>query len=383
MLLDYSSLLAAIGFSGAGLVLALLGSWFSARSDGFLLTWSIGAALIVAHAFAYRIYVARADALVGSIAFGLFIAGVATIYCAGRQFRLRRVRPVPTIGFGLTAVLAVVLPMSLGLSGLAFILENLAAAAFLLATAWEYWLARREARIPLLALSTLYATVAASFALCALVLIGDGELVLAGAPSNWAEELNLVVSLAGFVGIGAVSLALNHWRAAGLHQHDALTDALTGLLNRRALFDAFGTRPVPKGTALVLFDLDHFKTINDEHGHATGDEVLTRFAAVLAAGARRADRAARIGGEEFVLVLPATPQDGAVRVADRIRAQFAELAIVTESGIIQATVSAGIAFANEDRQSLDALLGIADKALYAAKREGRNRIALPGLRLAS
>jgi diguanylate cyclase (GGDEF)-like protein len=107
-------------------------------------------------------------------------------------------------------------------------------------------------------------------------------------------------------GIGALSLALNQGRLARHHRRDALTDPLTGLLNRRALFDMHGNVPVGAFTAVVVFDLDNFKAINDEFGHAAGDEVLRVFAAELAGNLRQTDVAARMGGEEFALVLKRT-----------------------------------------------------------------------------
>ncbi|WP_292252899.1 GGDEF domain-containing protein, partial [Mesorhizobium sp.] len=220
----------------------------------------------------------------------------------------------------------------------------------------------------------LYSLTAASFVLCAAVLAWDGKLVLGHAPSNWAEDLSLVIVIASMTGIGALSLALNQGRLARHHQREAQTDALTGLLNRRALFDLHGKTPVNAFTAVVVFDLDGFKAINDQFGHAAGDEVLRVFAEVLCADLRPNDSVARMGGEEFAMVLRRILTEVAGATAERVRAAFAVRTVETETGPLCCTVSAGFAFGSTDGMSFDKVLSAADKALYAAKRAGRNRV---------
>jgi diguanylate cyclase (GGDEF)-like protein len=183
-------------------------------------------------------------------------------------------------------------------------------------------------------------------------------------------------------GIGALSLALNQGRLARHHHRNALTDPLTGLLNRRALFDLHGDAPVGAFTAVVVFDLDSFKAINDEFGHAAGDEVLRMFARDLAGNLRPADVAARMGGEEFALVLKRTLPETVEATAEAIRAVFAAHRIETEMGSLMCTVSAGYAFGTKEGLSFDKVLSAADKALYAAKRGGRNRVTASAFRRA-
>jgi diguanylate cyclase (GGDEF)-like protein len=216
-----------------------------------------------------------------------------------------------------------------------------------------------------------------------MALAWDGKLVLGHAPSNWAEDLSLVVVIASMTGIGALSLALNQGRLARHHRLDALTDPLTGLLNRRALFDLNGGAPIGAFTAVVVFDLDRFKAINDEFGHATGDQVLKVFAEELVENLRPTDVAARMGGEEFALVLKRTLPETVEFIAERIRTAFAARVIATETRPLTCTVSAGYAFGSKDGISFDKVLSAADKALYAAKRGGRNRVAASTFRRAS
>lgn len=161
----------------------------------------------------------------------------------------------------------------------------------------------------------------------------------------------------------------------------ALSDPLTGLANRRA-FDRELARMLASGEAgqragcLALFDLDHFKAINDRFGHGTGDRVLRAFAQVLRSRAGGSDLPARIGGEEFALLLPGTTRPEARALCERIRTGFA--AAVTELGDdpdLGATTSAGLACLISG-SSPEAVLTAADTALYRAKHDGRNRVAV-------
>jgi diguanylate cyclase (GGDEF)-like protein len=126
--------------------------------------------------------------------------------------------------------------------------------------------------------------------------------------------------------------------------------------------------------AIALIDLDWFKRINDAYGHPTGDEVLRTFAITVFANIRNIDRFGRYGGEEFLLMLPDTPGDAAARILDRLRAITADLDWSAFSPGLQVTISAGVATLRPDERP-DSFLARADKALYAAKARGRNRIA--------
>jgi diguanylate cyclase (GGDEF)-like protein len=155
-------------------------------------------------------------------------------------------------------------------------------------------------------------------------------------------------------------------------------DELTGSLNRRSVMrtlDSEISRAHRNKAAcsIALIDLDWFKRINDTHGHPTGDEVLRTFAITVFANIRSFDRFGRFGGEEFLLVLPDTPQDTAATILDRLRAIIADLDWSAFSPGMRVTVSAGVT-ALRPEESPDALLARADRALYEAKAGGRNRI---------
>ncbi|MDC9808552.1 MULTISPECIES: GGDEF domain-containing protein [Rhizobium] len=378
MTLDYNSLLLALGVSTACLAVTLMGSWIVRRAETVLLTATVGLVLVVSGIFVYSAYVNRPETWLGVANFVLFHAGFATIWGAGRQFLTGRPSVPAIVIRALAAMVFSVVPMLSGYDGLAFIADNIAIALLLFATARQYWLARAEAPAPLLGITALYTLTAISFVLCAAVLISDGKLVLGKAPSNWAEDLSLAVCIAGMTGIGALSLALHQWRLAARHRLEAITDPLTGLLNRRALFDEYGTRPMGATTAVIVFDIDHFKSVNDRFGHAAGDRVLKVFAGELAAHCRSGDIAARLGGEEFALVLKEIMPGRAELTAERIRRAFEAREIHIDDEVLTCTVSVGVASGRSKPQDFDAMLSAADKALYTAKRAGRNRVELAG-----
>ena len=158
-------------------------------------------------------------------------------------------------------------------------------------------------------------------------------------------------------------------------------DHLTGVANRRAFFEAaelelHRNRRRPRPTALILFDADHFKRINDRHGHPAGDAVLRHLGQLLAATFRQVDVVARVGGEEFAVLLPSSTLDGALAVGERLRQLVAARPLLVDGMAIDITVSAGIAASDgvDENLHLDALMKRADQALYAAKAAGRNRI---------
>ena len=166
----------------------------------------------------------------------------------------------------------------------------------------------------------------------------------------------------------------------------ATTDFLTGLPNRREfmrrLEDEHGRvqRDVEACATVLLLDVDHFKRINDEHGHAAGDAVLRQLAALMRDGQRKIDMLGRIGGEEFAVLLPGTGLDAAAVFAERLRLRVAGTAMTLDDGqaTVSVTVSIGIAAMGRTDGGGDAALRRADQALYRAKRGGRNRVELLG-----
>jgi two-component system cell cycle response regulator len=158
----------------------------------------------------------------------------------------------------------------------------------------------------------------------------------------------------------------------------ALTDPLTGLYNRRYLMrhlNGLLTTSPPAALAVLMVDIDHFKAINDRHGHGVGDRTLQRVAESLRARTRAFDTLARVGGEEFVLVMPGAGLAEALVAAERLRADIERLPLeASPRGSCAVTISIGVAASQGQAVAAQALLDQADGALYAAKRSGRNRV---------
>ena len=160
-----------------------------------------------------------------------------------------------------------------------------------------------------------------------------------------------------------------------------MCDHLTGLANRRSFFEAAELevgrwQRSPRPLSMLMVDADHFKRVNDTHGHPAGDAVLRHLAGVLAATFRQVDVVARIGGEEFAVLLPSTDLQGAAAVAERLRqAVAAQPAAAGGELLLPITVSIGVSTMSEAVAGLDALMKQADDALYAAKRNGRNQVS--------
>jgi diguanylate cyclase (GGDEF)-like protein len=169
---------------------------------------------------------------------------------------------------------------------------------------------------------------------------------------------------------------------AGDLERLANSDPLTGLGNRRRFMEVLALEVeradrYGRQLSLVLLDLDRFKKVNDTWGHAAGDEVLKDAARVLRSVCREIDLPARLGGEELVLLLPETDGDGARIVAERVRERIQQARHDTPDGrTFEVTASMGVASFGHGASTADALLRLADEALYAAKRGGRNRVVV-------
>ena len=197
-------------------------------------------------------------------------------------------------------------------------------------------------------------------------------------PNNaWVFYAGLLPTL--FTGIGLFTLLGFTLDAITDSVELARTDGLTGLLNRRAFDSELGIAAAraeryQRDLSLVLIDIDHFKALNDTFGHPAGDAVLRIVARTLVANARRVDVAARIGGEEFAIILADTPSAAALRLAERAREAISAAGVER----ISFTASLGVASLGADARTPAALLKAADTALYVAKQAGRNRVRFAG-----
>ena len=207
------------------------------------------------------------------------------------------------------------------------------------------------------------------------------EWLPASFSAGWVAVFALETTLYA-VGTAIIVLLMVKDHHVHVYRNAASTDYLTGLLNRRAFLEnalnlcaVQAKRDEP--LTLLVFDLDHFKSINDRFGHAVGDDVLKLFAQVASSSMRATDIIARLGGEEFAAIVPASA-DIAAMIANRLRVAFEAAGLTVGGHSIGATVSIGAATELPPVTDIDALIARADGALYQAKREGRNRLCAAG-----
>jgi diguanylate cyclase (GGDEF)-like protein len=187
-----------------------------------------------------------------------------------------------------------------------------------------------------------------------------------------------LLTLLYVVGTAFIVVVMAKEHTALVHKTAAMTDHLTGLFNRRGFFEAAEKlvetqRKQGQSVTVMMFDLDHFKSINDRFGHAVGDEALQAFAATASSNMRLHDIVGRLGGEEFAAILPGGSET-ALTVGERVRAAFEASGVEIAGHAMNATVSIGVTESLADVAHIQSMLARADRALYAAKAKGRNRV---------
>lgn len=191
-----------------------------------------------------------------------------------------------------------------------------------------------------------------------------------------AGELRLLDAITGQIGVAVENAQLYEQTA-----EFAFTDSLTGLHNRRYLVDQLereSARVVRSGRALalIMMDLDGLKEANDRFGHHVGDAFIIQLGRIIKSSTRASDVIARWGGDEFVLLAPESCRDRALRIGERIRSRLERYRMDVSGEKVGVSVSIGVASYPQDTADANALLGLADEAMYAAKREGKNRVCV-------
>ena len=364
--------------------LVLLFTWLKQRNAPLVGWWGLIMALQAA-----GIVVCASGALANAAVFvaaglGVMLLSDSLKWSAARDFVGH---PTPA-AWALAGPLVFLVPAYSGLLGgllHQFILFSILTAFVNLGAAFELARAKDERLIS--HWPAVVALVATAFA--ALLVVPLSTRVPFDSPSEaflsgWFSTITLVMVIVR-IALAFVILALAKHRQEMEQRLYALTDTLTGLPNRRALYDKLDgleRSRVLQATpiSVLFFDLDHFKDVNDTFSHETGDRVLKLFAATAGAHLNCGGLIARMGGEEFAAVLPGEGEATATETAEAIRAAFAGSAAVIDGMTVGATVSAGVA-SNScvcDGSDIGALFRQADAALYAAKRTGRNRVEFAG-----
>ncbi len=222
-------------------------------------------------------------------------------------------------------------------------------------------------------------SVALALGMAVLTSVHLALLALGLSEPDWSLLLGVVIVYVGVcLGVGTLADLLHRDRYEAEQQ--ALTDTLTTLSNRRhamlSLEQAFAAAARGVPLCVALFDLDKFKDFNDRHGHVAGDQVLKLFGKILKGYTRAMDLSARFGGEEFLSVLLDGDEEGALVFAERVRKRLK----TSELPFGRITVSCGVAAYGEEMGTIEDLVTAADRALYAAKRSGRDRVVLAGSR---
>ncbi len=200
-----------------------------------------------------------------------------------------------------------------------------------------------------------------------------GTLLVRNHPALSAEERRAIGAVAA-----VAAPAIRTVQTLVETRETSVRDALTGCSNRAFAMEALNTelkrsRRRASPLSVVMFDVDKFKRINDEYGHLAGDQLLAEIGARLGDVLRTSDVKCRYGGDEFLMVLPDTPESGARRVAESIREEIGQIALSVGKETVRVTISAGFVTARGDERDARSLIARADEALYAAKRSGRNR----------
>lgn len=312
-----------------------------------------------------------------NVANALILLGVAQIWAGARLFEGRPVRISLVFASAVLWLAACAVPKFEADINLRVILVSLLLALLLVVTAEEFWRGRAEplvSRWPVVLVLLAYAVVFLMRIPQTLLwpMLGGQSLMSEGA-FGWISFNTLFFMLV----LAFLLLNMPKERAELQYKIASLIDPLSGVANRRAFFD--GAEDLQQAheytpLAVMVFDLDHFKEINDRFGHSDGDFVLKIFAATANRLLGEEAVFGRIGGEEFAAVLPARNLDQAIGIAQRVRQEFAREAAVYGDADIHPTVSVGVVMENDPGHAVDCLLAAADRALYCAKAAGRNRV---------
>jgi diguanylate cyclase (GGDEF)-like protein len=311
------------------------------------------------------------------IANALLFVACGTMWNAARVFHGRPVLVSALVGGAATWFIACAFADFAQWPAARTVLSSTIVAAYAFATTAELWRERRKTlrrRWPAIFVPMLHAAVLLfPIPLASLLPADRGTLTLS---SGWVALFVLETMLYA-IGTAFTVLVLATERTTRIHRDAAMTDELTGLLNRRGVLAAAQgliAQRARKGEPIsaLMFDLDHFKSINDTFGHAIGDKALQLFAATASISMRTSDIVGRFGGEEFVALIPGNISDANV-VAERIRKAFQAAGATVAGCDLNATVSIGAA-SGAPGADIIALLAAADAALYRAKASGRNRV---------
>ena len=384
--LDLNTLLLVTVYVEAMLGLLLLFAWVQNTQIYAVAWWGFAHLLRSASIVLFGMYGTAPDLITIDLANAILFTAFAMTYTGARVFDGRSVNPFALAGGAVVWLFVSHTPFVVDSMDARVLLSSGIITCYTWWTAHEFWRGRGE---------PLVSRWPAIF-----MLFAHGALFLLRTPLTsilpWTKQEQIYASvwltvlsfeaLLFTISIAFILLAMAKERTELRHKTAALIDPLTGIANRRAFLQAateLFLRQANHGRplAVLLIDLDHFKSINDRFGHAIGDKILQVFAESASEKLGPHDLIGRLGGEEFAVVLYDASRERALTAAERIRSTFAEVAAVIDSCQVHSTVSIGVVVEHRSPIDITVLLSQADQALYYAKSRGRNRVEVASIDL--
>jgi diguanylate cyclase (GGDEF)-like protein len=384
MNLDVNTLFMVTIYVEAILGLLLLFAWAQNTQIRAVCWWGFAHLIRAASVVLFGMYGTVPDLITIDLANALLFTAFAVTWTGARVFDGRPVEPVYLVTGAVIWLLVCRLPVLADAIDTRSLIASGIITAYTWLTAYEFWRGRSEQLV------SRWPAIFMLFAHGSLFLLRTPLVaVLPWSPTNnmfgsvWLTVLSFE-ALLFTISIAFILLAMAKERTELRHRTAAMVDPLTGIANRRAFLHEAGLLAKrhssnPRPTAVLLIDLDHFKSINDRFGHALGDSVLEIFSDAARKSVRSTDLIGRLGGEEFAAMLYDTSRDKAMAVAERIRETFAQMAQDVNGRPVCATVSIGIVHSEAPALDIAELLAQADQALYCAKERGRNRVEVASL----
>lgn len=377
MELDSFSLFAANSVILAVFAAAFFAAWNGERHAVYWWSWSVSNVFIALSLVTFMFERHLPNILVVTVPNVLLVVGFGLRWRAAREFSDLVTSPLAVYGPAVVFALLCALPWFHGSYGTVYTIVNIVLTLQTLAVAYEFWRNKQDELKARCGLVFTYVIMAASFAARIIQGLAYGDQMALHLPDDLLLTVHLVVAMYFCTASGAFALSIAYEKGAVALRHAALIDPLTGLHNRRAFEQRlrdYSNIANGEEFAIVQFDIDHFKLVNDAHGHAAGDQALRACAGLFELNLRPCDFIARIGGEEFAVILPATTSAQAYDITDRIRQAVKALQLTSGQNRFGLTVSAGICHCASGRKDFDDLMHAADTCLYQAKNRGRDRI---------
>src|ERR1700720_4765159 len=383
--LDVNTLFLVTIYVEAILGLLLLFAWVQNTAIYAVAWWGFADLMRAASIMLFGKYGTVSDLISIDLANAILFTAFAVTWTGARVFDHRKPQWILLFGGAVLWLVLCRIPAIEGSWDTRLLFSSGIITAYTWATAYEFWRGRSE---PLV---SRWPAIFMFFAHGALYLLRTpfGSML---APVNNQIFASVWITVLSFeallftIAVAFILLAMAKERTEYRHKTDSLIDPLTGIANRRAFLQDAEVQlkrqmTEPRPMAVLLLDLDNFKSINDRFGHAIGDRVLQMFAEVGSGCMRRYDIFGRLGGEEFAALLGDTPRERGLAVAGQIRPSLVEVAGMVEGKPVVATVSIGVVISYDAVLDLSALLAQADHALYRAKDNGRNRIEIASIEL--